>query len=114
MNAHDLMLHTADILEKTAAYLEKTESEKVAQEKATQQKAASDLADRISDVTGEPIDGELIDKLASLTPEVQDVISRLTGGGMAESMGGPDETTKVASSGGMGSAEERFLSFLMS
>ena len=114
MTSNNLLLQTAEILEKTAAYLEQTESQRVSDENSRRMKEASDLAGRISDATGEPLDDETTSKLAGLTPEVQGLISRLAGAGAAESMGGPEELAKVASHRGTGSAEASFLNFLMS
>jgi hypothetical protein len=108
------LLQTADILEKTAAYLERIDSEKIAAKQEAQQKQAHALAEKISDATGMRVEDELLSKLAELSPEVQDVISRIAGGDPVESMGGPSETTKVASAGGIGPAEASFLSFLTS
>ncbi len=113
MSPTEFILQTADILEKTAAYLERIDAEKVAARHEEIKKTASKLSDSITAVTGERVPDDLAVKLAGLGPDVQSIISRLTGSGAVESMGGP-EITKVASHRGIGPAEESFLSFLLS
>jgi hypothetical protein len=109
------LLQTAEVLEKTAAYLERIDSEKVAKVQEETQKKVSELAEKISAITGESLDDETVSKIAGLSPDVQEIIGRIAGGGAVDSLGGPDDMDKVASvSGGMGSAENSFLSFLMS
>ena len=108
------LIQTADILEKTAAYLERIDSEKIAAKQEAQQKQAQVLAEKIQDATGMRVEDELLDKLGSLSPDLQNIIASIAGGDPVESMGGPDETTKVASAGGVGPAEMSFLTFLTS
>lgn len=105
----------ADVLEKTADYIEAVESSKNAQEQEKRTKAASALADQLTDVTGEHFDEEMVNKLAGLEPEVADVLSKLAGSGAVDSLGGPNESKGVkTASDGVSPAEQRFMEFLIS
>ena len=105
----------ADVLEKTAAYIEAVESNKLAQEVAKRTKAASALADQLTDVTGEHFDQDMVNKLAGLEPEVADVLSKLAGTGAVDSLGGPKEDPRIkTASDGVSTAEQRFMDFLTS
>jgi len=89
----------ATVLEKAAEYLESTEAEKLAEQTEVRRKAASELAEKIADISGESVEGEIVDKLASLDPEISSFLSRIAGSDEAvESLGGPGSRTKTASS----------------
>lgn len=105
----------ADVLEKTADYIEAVEAQKIAQDTEKRTKAASALAEQLTDVTGEQFDQEMINKLAGLEPEVADVLSKLAGTGAVDSLGGPrDDSRMKTASDGVSAAEQRFLEFLTS
>jgi hypothetical protein len=103
----------ADVLEKTADYIEAVESSKIAAETEKRTKAAAALADQLTDVTGEHFDQEMVSKLAGLEPEVANVLSKLAGTGLVDSLGEPKETTKVkTASDGVSPAAQRFDEWL--
>lgn len=105
----------ADVLEKTADYIEAVEAQKIAKEMETRTKAATALADQLSDVTGEQFDQEMVNKLASLEPEVANVLSKLAGTGSVDSLGGPEDNGKVkTASDGVSTAEQRYIGWLTS
>jgi uncharacterized phage infection (PIP) family protein YhgE len=115
MNIAALLEKTADVLEKSAAYLEGIESHRAASARAVVVKKASDLAGKISDTVGDPVSEELIEELAKASPEVQELLGRLAGGGdNVESLGGPQEETKTASIDDVSSADTRFLDWVQS
>lgn len=115
MNASDVLNEAADVLEKTAAYLEGFESKQIAEETAERTKAAQCLADKISSATGETIEPALAEKLSSMGPEVQNILSRLTDSGTVDSLGDADDNVKLASvEGGESSADARFLAWVQS
>ena len=115
MKAADVLNQAADVLEKTAAFIEGIESERIADETAIREKAAQALVDKIASATGEHIEPELADKLASMGPEVQDILVRLTDGGLVDSMGDAEDTTKLASvEGGLSAEDARFLAWVQS
>jgi hypothetical protein len=95
----ELMLQAADALEKVAAYIDNTETERLNQETEVRQKEAHSLAEKISNAVGEPLDDDVVDKLATASPEVKDLLSRITGGDTVDYLGGPQEVSKVASAG---------------
>lgn len=114
MSDSKILVKVADILEKTASYLEETESRKITEEKTARTKAATELADKLSEVTGEELETSVIDKLAQLDPEISKYLGKIAGESTpVESMGGPRETSneKTASSGGP-SAESRFVDWI--
>lgn len=105
----------ADVLEKTADYIEAVEAQKTADANKERTKAATALADQLSDVTGEQFDQEMVDKLASLEPEVANVLSKLAGTGSVDSLGGPEDNKNVkTASDGVSPAEQRFVGWLTS
>ena len=115
MSANELMLQAADALEKMAAYIEATETTRATQEYTARKKQASLLADKIANTVGEPLDDVLVDKLAASNPEIQELIGRLTGGDVVDSLGGPTEVSKVASASGASASEDaRFLDWVNS
>ena len=115
MKSADILNQAADVLEKTAAYLESTESARITEEHDARTKSAQDLAEKIADVTGELVEPELVEKISTMSPDVQDILGRLTNGGNVDSLGGPEETTKLASvEGGIPAEDARFLSWVQS
>lgn len=113
MGTAEILLQTADVLEKTAAYLEALETERMGVEKAARAKVATDLATRLSATLGEPVSQDIVEKLAGQGPEVQALLDRLAGSGSVDSLGGPPESTgnsKTASSGGsLADSDRRFI-----
>ena len=115
MKAATILNQAAEVLEKTAAYLEGTESTRITQEQTARTKSAQELADKIAEVTGELVEPELVEKISAMGPEVQGILGRLATGGTVDSLGGPEESTKLASvEGGLPAEDARFLSWVQS
>ena len=111
-----IMSQVAEILEKTADYIERLEGAKISARVEERKKAASDLAGKLTEAIGEPIDETFAVKLSNLDPEIQQVISKLAGTGRVDSMGGPsdNDNQKVASSSGLPPEDARILAWLNS
>lgn len=110
-----LLLQAADVLEKTAEYIENAEGQRLDVERQEKTKTAQDLATKISATVGDEVSAELIEKLSSLSPDVQDLVERMAVGGEVDSLGGVPREEKVASDrAGMNSADARFLDWLNS
>ena len=93
----------ADVLEKTAAYLERAEAAKLAEDRESRVQAASDLAEKLANVSGENVDDDIVEKLSALDPDISAFLGKIAGSTDAvDSMGEPDERTKTASSPGGG------------
>ena len=115
MSAADTLRQAADVLEKTAEYMENSESVRINEQNAERMKSAQVLADKIAQVTGEAVEPQLVEKLSAMGTDVQSIIGRLTDGGEVDSLGGPDESTKLASiDGGLPPEDVRFLAYLQS
>ena len=105
----------ADVLEKNAEYYESLESARVAKEKEVLHTKASSLANRISEAVGEPVDEELVAKLSTVDPDIHGLLERTVGSmETVDSLGGADDTEKVAGLDGLPAEDVRFLSFLNS
>lgn len=102
----------AELLEKSAQYIENLVSSQVAQAQEVRTKEASTLAQRLAEVTGEAIDDSTISKIASVAPEVTDILNRFTGSPeYVDSMGGPESDSTVKIAGSVSSADQRFISW---
>jgi predicted TPR repeat methyltransferase len=105
----------AEVLEKTADYIEAVEAAKIAEDQQVRTKAASALAEKLTDATGEAFDETMVNKLAGLEPEVTDVLAKLAGAGSVDSLGGPKEDSSVkTASDGVSPATQRFEEWLTS
>ena len=111
-----VMTQVAEILEKTADYIERLEGEKISARTNERKKAASVLAGKLTEAIGEPVDDTLTAKLSNLDPEMQEIISKLAGTGRVDSMGEPsdNETQKVASSSGLPPEDTRYIAWINS
>ena len=106
----NMLLQAAEVLEKTAEYIENAEGQRLDVERQEKTKTAQELAAKVSATVGESVDPELIEKLSSLSPDVQGLVERLAVGGEVDSLGGVQNDVKVASDrAGMSSADARFL-----
>lgn len=116
MTIVELLEKTAEVLEKSAVYLENIETTRVASEREHKTKEAAALAEKIADAVGEPINEDLISKLANASPEVQVLLGRLAGSDEVESLGGPSREVKTASieDGSTSHADARFLNWVQS
>jgi hypothetical protein len=116
MHNEALLLKTAEVLEHTADYIENLENTRVSQEHAAKTKVATDLAQKLSQATGEPTTDDMVQKLAALPPEMQQVIARLAGTETVESLGGPPDAGSEKQAGvpaGMPPEDTRFLGWLV-
>ena len=105
-----LLLQAAEVLEKTAGYIEGAESSRLNIEHKSKIKTAQALADKLSATVGETVDPTLVEKISSLDPEMQELMGRLAVGGDVDSLGGVSDEVKVASDqAGINSADTRFL-----
>lgn len=107
-----IMAQVAEILDKTAEYIERIEGEKLAAKKEEKKKIASALAGKLTEAMGESIDSALAEKLAS-DPDVYQIIAKLSGTERVDSLGEPRENTteKRASTTGMPPEDERLLTW---
>lgn len=113
----DLLYRVADVLEKTASYIDGIESEKTAAETAQRTAALQDISAKYTQATGETLDSSELSKLASDTSAlstVQKLLSKTSGS--LESLGrpgrqsaNPQPTTKSAA---RQAAYDRFAAFL--
>jgi hypothetical protein len=115
MKAAEILNQAAEVLEKTAAFIDGIESERIATVQADREKVARSLAQKISAATGEDIAPELTEKLASMGPEIQDILGRLTDGGTVDSLGDAEDNVKLAGvAGELSPADARFLAWVQS
>jgi len=115
MSDSQLLNQVADILEKTAAYFEHTESATLSRVKAAKDDVATKLAAKLSDVTGELVEPSMVDKLAELDPDIANLLSKVAGeNDTVDSMGDPrEETLTKTASRGVSSADDRFLEWIV-
>jgi hypothetical protein len=108
-----IMSQVAEILEKTAEYIERLDGEKISARVVERKKAASDLAVRLTEAIGEPVDENFTEKLSNLDPEMQQILAKLAGTGKVDSMGEPsdNDTQKVASTSGLPPEDIRLLTW---
>lgn len=108
----EAMRQAAGLLEKTAEYLEQ-HAAFFTQARVTQDQKYTKMAQSITALTGKAVDNAAIEKLASVSPEIEDVILKLAGGGSLDTMGGPATDTKHASEVSSESADDRMLDWLL-
>ena len=108
-----IMSQVAEILEKTAEYIERTDGVKISARIEERKKVASELAGKLTEAIGEPVDESLTEKLSNLDPEMQAILAKLAGTGKVDSMGEPsdNETQKVASTSGLPPEDMRLLAW---
>lgn len=110
----------ADVLEKTAAYVEAIESTKAEAVANDRQKLASLLKDRYEEATGEPLEEEALQKLASTDLDVLAAFDKLaeSRSNSVSDLGGPadrqDRSTPLTTKEAADRADEDFLNFLIS
>jgi len=106
----------AEVLEKTADYIERVESQQIAVREEAQMKVASAMAERLGEAIGEEVEPEVVRKLASLDSDITSLLDRVSGAGAVESMGGPSdsETDNVKTAfAGLPPEDQRFLDWCM-
>jgi len=114
MKITEILNEAADIFDKTAEYLEKTESVRITAENKIRGERAQKLASQIADATGQELNPEFIDKLSGLGSDVQELLGRLTGSDTVDSLGGPPEREKHASVDGVPPEDSRLLGWINS
>jgi hypothetical protein len=109
-------LQMADVFEKLADYLEASENAKEADATAVRTKMALQVAQRLSETTGEELDADAVEKLASADPAVMQILEKIAGGDAPDELGGPEDkrTVKTASAGAMGPGEAALIDFCTS
>ena len=101
----------AEVIEAAANYVESIESKKIAEETAVRTKTASELATKLVEVTGEPLDTSMVEKFAKLDPAIAQFLEKMAGTlEPAESMGSADTRVKTASA--RSTAEDAFLNWV--
>ncbi len=107
----NILNQVADVLEKTADYIEGIESKEVHKKAEDKLNAANVLAEKLSEVTGEPVDTAVIEKLSELDPDVSGLLNKIAGDSSeVDSMGGPDTREKHASA--PSNADARFMDWV--
>lgn len=115
--ANEFLNKVADILEKTASYLETLEGEKVAAARQARESAVKAVASRYAEVTGEDLAAPELDKLASDETALETVRKMLDKtSGAVESLGRPGNGLAPARPEGREQARQaaydRFAAFL--
>ena len=75
---NDLLTITAEVLEKTASYIDSIESARVEAEKEATMKIASEIKDRLSAAVGEDVSDSVAAKLAE-HKDVLSLVSKIAG-----------------------------------
>lgn len=109
----------ATVLEKTALYLDALEGEKSAAIQAEREKLAEVFKEQYEEITGEPIDEEILAKLANADVDILSAFGRLTDAGSnSGDLGSPGEPVDPAApmnkKEASEAADQRFLDFCMS
>lgn len=115
MSADRFLESVADVLEKTAAYYESIEADRLVKIQTQEKEATQKLVEAVSGAVGEPISDKLAEKFAGLTPEVKDLLLKLAGNSeYTDSLGGPEQIVKVAGADGLPPEDLRFINWLNS
>lgn len=94
--------NVADVLEKTAVYLEKLEVKEAEEKKDHINKEyVNPVIEKMADIIGLDIDDSMAEKLASVDPDILDMMKRMASRSVAEeniTLGGPArDTVKLGS-----------------
>jgi hypothetical protein len=108
------LMKIAEVLDAAAGYIEAHETKIAHAEKTARQAEVTKLASQLQNATGEVIPADVLDKLASTSPEVRRYLERLSGTENVDSMGGPETTVKSASASELPPGEANLLAFLQS
>lgn len=106
-----ILLETADVLDKLAAYVDSVEIQRDEVSTAS----ARSLAEKVADSLGQPVTDDLVAKIAQADPNMVSLLAQLAqSGDSIDSMGGPapTHTTKTAGNGQMGTAEASLMNWL--
>lgn len=116
----ELYTITANVLEKTAHYLEAIEKDRDDVAQQARLKVAAQIKDKFSELMGETIDEDIVSKLASADEDIIGLINKVAGSiKETESLGGPstvnDSPSDVSNKNEQAKlAEDRFLAWLQS
>lgn len=121
MSAEHPLELVADILEKSATYIdaletkyESLQNEKTAQRNEVLQKEAEELAHKYERATGEAIDVDVLKKIAgSDDEEIKQLFDKLASFEDADELGGPHEKN-ASKTGDIPSEDARFLNWTLS
>lgn len=110
----------ADVLEKTAAYLDEIEESREREIRESREKLAGILTEKYQEVTGDTIDPEVLNKIADSDLDVLGMLDKLTEGAgqlkQAE-LGSPsdrnDYSAPMTKKEAAAAADEQFLSWIM-
>lgn len=107
----------ADVLEKTAQYVDALEGEKQAAVAAERRKMVELLRDKYAEATGEDISDSMVTKLASADGDVVGLIEKLAGTTDITGLGGPssknDETIPLTVKEAADTADQKFLDWIV-
>ncbi len=109
----------ADVLEKTAVYLDAMEHEKAEEIRQNREKLAEILKDQYEDITGDTISDGVLKKIADSDVDVLSAIERLTTKtASAEDLGAPadrsDNSSPATPKEAAAAADEHFETWAMS
>lgn len=107
----------ADVLEKTAQYVDALEGEKQAAVAAERKKMIELLRDKYAEATGEEISDTMVTKLASADGDVVGLLEKLAGTTDNTELGGPgnksDETIPMTVKEAADTADQKFLDWIV-
>jgi hypothetical protein len=92
MSADKFLLKVADVLEQLGAQIDANEAEKVAAVRKAREETAKSLSTKISELTGEELPADVVEKLAAADEKVISTVTRLVEkSAHVESMGGASD-----------------------
>jgi hypothetical protein len=107
----------ADVLEKTAVYLDAIETEKLDAIRSDRKKLAGILKDKYEDMTGDVIDEDVLQKIADSDIDVLAAFERLTKTASSDDLGTPadrnDTSTPLTVKEAAEVAGDRFENWIM-
>lgn len=91
----EFLIKVADVLDKTAAFVDGQEAEKQAAIKSARDRTVADLASKFQDATGDALPEDVLQKLAASDADVLSTVSRLVEktGSPVEALGQSSEKT---------------------
>ena len=116
----DLLTNTAEVLEKLATYLDVVEDERQTIALEARRKTASEIRDKLTNLTGGAVDDAVVDKLATSDDAVVELFNKLAVNLQeADSMGGPGSGSSYSGESlttveQAKQADDRFLAWLQS
>ena len=109
--------HVADVLEKTAQYVDALEGEKQAAVISERKKMVELLRDKYAEATGEEISDAMVDNLSNTDGDVVGLIEKLAETSDNTELGGPSEkkaaTTPLTVKEAADEADQKFLDWIV-